>query len=126
MEILSLGDKVKELRLKKGWTQKDLADKIERKQNTISYIEKGGGAESDTIKALAEALGVSVDYLINEEKTAFSEDELKDTEEFEFALNLIKAVLNDKNMRSPEDLDEDKMKYIERILKTALEKKSNK
>lgn len=119
---MSIGEKVKELRIKKGWTQKELADKIDRKQNTISYIENGGGAESDTIKALTDIFEVSAEYLIGTD--IVTKEDITGTKEFDFALNLVKAVLDDKNINGPEDLTKDKMEYIEAILKKALENKA--
>lgn len=121
---MSIGEKIKELRMKKGWTQKELADKIDRKQNTISYIENGGGAEVDTVKALADILSVTSEYLMSDDIVNDINDNLINTKEFDFALNLIKSVLADKDIKNPEDLTKEKMDYIEAILKKAIENKS--
>ena len=60
-----MGEKVKELREAKGWTQEQLAQKSGLSRVTISLIETGKPKEimSGTIKALANALEVPVDAL---------------------------------------------------------------
>lgn len=51
--------KLKELRLKKHLTQKDLAEKAEVTQTTINRLELGHHKPSDlTLQRLADALGV--------------------------------------------------------------------
>jgi len=63
---MSLGGKVKELREKKGMNQKQLAEASDITQATISRIESGQVKQlkSEALKRLAEALGVTVDYLV--------------------------------------------------------------
>jgi transcriptional regulator with XRE-family HTH domain len=63
---MSLGEKVKALREKKGMNQKQVAEASSITQATISRIESGGVKElkSEALKRLAEALGVTVDYLV--------------------------------------------------------------
>lgn len=64
---MSLGEKVKELRSKKDMNQKKLADASGITQATISRIESGHVQElkSEALKRLAEALGSTVDYLVD-------------------------------------------------------------
>ena len=54
---------IRDLRIKKGWTQSELARRAGIRQGVLSYIECGRTKHprSDT---LAAALGVSVDKLI--------------------------------------------------------------
>lgn len=61
-----LGERVKELREKKGLNQKELADASHITQATISRIEQGKVAQlrSDSLKRLALALGSTTDYLV--------------------------------------------------------------
>ncbi|MEN6372818.1 MAG: helix-turn-helix transcriptional regulator [Armatimonadota bacterium] len=65
---MKFGDKVKYLREKWGMNQKELADRSAITQATISRIESGQVKElrSDTMKRLATALRVKVDYLVSE------------------------------------------------------------
>ena len=63
---MSLGQRVKALKTKLGMNQKELADKSGITQATISRIEseKVQQLKSDALSRLAEALGVTVDYLV--------------------------------------------------------------
>lgn len=103
---VSIGKRIRTLRQKKGLTQMELAERIEKSTSTISYIETGVKSMSlDTFVTIANALGVSADELLVEslENTAiFSTQEyaslLKDCSEYERrvlldALTAIKASL---------------------------------
>lgn len=60
------GDKVQALRKEKGITQERLAELIEKSVEHVSYIERGERAPSfETILYIAEALEVSVPFLMN-------------------------------------------------------------
>lgn len=64
-----LGDKIKSLRKEKRVTQQELADKIEVSQSTIGMIESGKKTGSpQTLIKLAEFFGVTVDYLLSDDK----------------------------------------------------------
>lgn len=60
-----LGDRIKQRRDKLGWTQTELAQRSGVQQAMISRYERGEvkQARSDHLEKLAEALGVSMDYL---------------------------------------------------------------
>lgn len=54
-----------ELRKKRGWSQSDLAHKLDKKASTISSYETDSKTPSvDTIIAMSELFGVSIDELI--------------------------------------------------------------
>ena len=57
---------IRDLRMKKGWTQSELARRAGIKQGVLSYIECGRTKHprSDTLAAIAAALGVPVEKLI--------------------------------------------------------------
>jgi transcriptional regulator with XRE-family HTH domain len=57
-------DKLKELRVDKGWTQRKLAEKAGVTQTTIWKIEQGGGANAGTLKKLGDALGIRASELL--------------------------------------------------------------
>jgi len=63
---MSLQERVKECREKKGMNQKQLAEASGITQATISRIESGDveQVKSEALRKLAEALGVTVDYLV--------------------------------------------------------------
>jgi len=59
-----LGSNILELRKEKGWTQKNLAVKINTTEDSIYSWEKGRAEPSvDFIIKLAEVFGVTTDYL---------------------------------------------------------------
>ena len=62
---MSLKEKVKELRTKKGWNQKQLAEATGISQATISRIEDGSikQIKSEALRKLAEKLDTSIDFL---------------------------------------------------------------
>lgn len=67
---MSFGDKVRHYRKLKKMTQRQLAERIGVSQRTIaSYESCGAMARSTTLRRLADALGVSVDYLKRDEIT---------------------------------------------------------
>lgn len=71
---------IKELRIERGWTQQDLAEKISAKYQTVGHYETGR-REPDiaTILRLCEIFGCTADYLLgrSEARTAaVGEDDL--------------------------------------------------
>ena len=73
---MSLGEKIKELREKKGMNQKQVAEASGITQATISRIEKGKVKQlkSEALKRLAEALGTTVDYLVDRKENLTPEE----------------------------------------------------
>ena len=62
MEISKI---IKEARIKKGMTQQELADSVYVTRQTISKWESGSGSpDISNLHVLAEALGISVDELL--------------------------------------------------------------
>ena len=60
------GKKISDLRIRRGWTQEDLADKAGVTVRTIQRIETGATqARLYTLKALAEVLGTEVESLLH-------------------------------------------------------------
>lgn len=65
MENKDLAKRLKELRDKSGWLQKDVADKLNVRSNTLSGYESGTRSpDPDMIVKLAELYQVSTDYLL--------------------------------------------------------------
>lgn len=65
-------NRIKELRLEKGLTQKDLAEKLKVAQNTLSYWETDKSSpDKDSLIALAEILECSIDYLLGRDDNVF-------------------------------------------------------
>lgn len=65
----SIGKTIAELRKEKGWTQIELAEKLQVSDKAISKWEKDSGAPSvEFFPLLAEVFGVSIDYLMTGKK----------------------------------------------------------
>lgn len=65
----SIGKTIAELRKEKGWTQIELAEKLQVSDKAISKWEKDNGAPSvEFFPALAELFGVSIDYIMTGKK----------------------------------------------------------
>jgi transcriptional regulator with XRE-family HTH domain len=63
------GQKLRRLRMQRVWLIADLARESGVHRNIISKLEKGkGGAYPETIRKLAEALGVDAHELVNTEE----------------------------------------------------------
>jgi len=57
----TVGDVVRKLRERRGWTQVDLADAAQIDKSTIVRLEEGGDqTKPTTLKVVATALGVTV------------------------------------------------------------------
>ena len=107
MGIKLLGNRIKQERQSRGLTQEQLAEKADISLNFMSLIENGKNMSVQTLVNIANALGVSVDYLLSDivgikndqiiEQILFSLDKLSDEEKL-FFLNIIKQyqALNDK------------------------------
>lgn len=64
----ALGKKIKSLRLKKGLTQDMLAERVHCYTSHVSNIENDHTKVSlNTLLAIANALGTSIDYLLSEQ-----------------------------------------------------------
>ena len=65
---LTIGQRIKQLREARGLTQKDLGEKVGRKQPAIAMLESGETSLAGLVfgAKLAEALGVQVDDLLPE------------------------------------------------------------
>lgn len=69
---MSTGDRIRELRLKKGWSQKDLADKAGIREATVSVAERSKGKmQMSTLVAISSALGVSATEIMRDYEAKF-------------------------------------------------------
>ena len=66
----SIGKTIAELRKAKGWTQVELAEKLQVSDKAISKWEKDNGSPSvEFFPVLAELFGVSIDYIMTGKET---------------------------------------------------------
>ncbi len=64
---MSVHNKIKELRKKKGWAQTELAKKIKIKNSNLSCYETGKIVPSIAVlERFAKVFGVSVDYFLSD------------------------------------------------------------
>lgn len=74
------GERLRTLREKRGWTQQDLADRLNISRNTVAgYESKGKIPREDTLISIADIFGVSTDYLLgrtdNPDPHAYDEED---------------------------------------------------
>jgi len=62
---MTLGEKVKALREQRGWSQRELSRRAQVRQSLLSELElnKKMDTTGSVLRRLAQALGVSMDYL---------------------------------------------------------------
>ncbi|MEG0741200.1 MAG: helix-turn-helix transcriptional regulator [Clostridia bacterium] len=65
MDYVDLGRRVRRQRTARGWTQDELAERVNVSTSFVGHIEKGSRKASlETLVSLANALNVSLDYLV--------------------------------------------------------------
>ena len=63
--------KIAEARIAKGWSQQDLADKMETTQQTIQRYESGArDIKASVLVKLSATLGVTISYLLGVENAS--------------------------------------------------------
>jgi transcriptional regulator with XRE-family HTH domain len=94
---MNTGKIISDLRDKKGWSQTDLADKSGVSRVMIGKYERAEAVPSiDAAKKIADALEVSLDYLVGEGINAhFDKKTLKRLEELELLEDDKKKILYD-------------------------------
>jgi transcriptional regulator with XRE-family HTH domain len=73
---VTLGERIRAKRLERGWTQDELARRAGISKGFLSDLENNKrGVNADTLLDVAQALGVSIDYLMtgSEEERAAAE-----------------------------------------------------
>lgn len=69
MTVCNVGERIRELRKQRGWTQAQLADKIGVTKSVISFYERQDRAPSpEVLIKFANLFDVSADYLLGIEK----------------------------------------------------------
>lgn len=99
---MNLGEMIKELRINKGLTQKQLGDLCGMADSAIRRYESGrANPKIETIKKIADALGVSIDILLSDHW----EEYLPDFIDKENEPNTIAAHFDGEEF-TPEELEE--------------------
>ena len=72
-------NKLKSLRKKSGLSQNEIANKLGITQSTYSYWESGKvRIDSNSLKKLSEIFGVSIDYLLENDKNTLNGNPLQE------------------------------------------------
>lgn len=66
MSLYKLGEKIRQTRMNCGITQEKLAEMVDISTNFMSLIENGRNMSVETLVKIADALGVTVDYLLSD------------------------------------------------------------
>jgi transcriptional regulator with XRE-family HTH domain len=99
-----LGDKIKNLRKKKGLTQQALSDVIDVSRSTIGMVEKDlQGTGNETLIKLADFFGVTVDYLLSYNEPIESTEEIKKEKDYSLSI------------KDQENIDDEAKKIIEEL-----------
>ena len=76
---MNISEKIKKLRQEKGWSQTQLAKKLNTQSQNVSRYERGIFTPStEALSKFAEVFGVSVDYLLNGEAEDTETYKIKD------------------------------------------------
>jgi transcriptional regulator with XRE-family HTH domain len=93
-----LSDKIKELRIRAGLTQQQLADMISKKtaksisdQAIASYEQGRRDVSTDVLSALADALNTNTDILLGRANTNGTRDETNDGDEERILTTWVRA-----------------------------------
>ena len=75
-EKIVIGNNLRFLRKRKGLTQQELADKLGIRRSSIgAYEENRASPRYETLEAVSDFFGVSIDLLVREDLSQLSEDE---------------------------------------------------
>lgn len=84
-----LGKRLRDLRIRAGWSQAELASKLDTSSTMIGRYERGLMKPSfAVVQRLADVLEVSLDHLVSEHVPQFSFRDLEMTERFRRLSNL--------------------------------------
>ncbi len=65
VDYLAMGERIRDLRRKKGLTQSELAEAADISTSFVGHIERGEKVASlETVSSLATCLGTSMDYIV--------------------------------------------------------------
>lgn len=109
---MSIGENIKKLRTERGFTQKELAEKCNLSRSYLADLERNRYNPSlESLKIIANNLGVSVSVLLGENKVNDTSDELE--EDFPEGVYVLR--------RASKELSPEAKKQMIKIMKTFLE-----
>ncbi|HLQ39922.1 MAG TPA: helix-turn-helix transcriptional regulator [Tetragenococcus sp.] len=93
---MNIGDKIKEQRLQKQWTQEQLAQLLNVSRSTVSSWEVGRNyPDLETIIAISDLFAISLDTLLREDKIMAKENskKIKRGKKYKLALIIVTFIL---------------------------------
>lgn len=79
---MTFGQRLKELRIKRGFTQEDLEAKLGVQRNNFSHYERGtSNPPLDVLVKIADLFHVSTDYLLGREKECINPNQMDDVKQ---------------------------------------------
>lgn len=88
-----LAEKITELRKKQGWSQEELAQKLDISRQSVSKWESGGAMpDLDKIIKLSSLFGVSTDYLLKDDEETFHDTDNNIYEDTECETDNVKHI----------------------------------
>ncbi len=65
MKSDSFAQRLRDLRIRQGWTQQEMADRLHMKRSTYAYYEQGGGVPRiELLHQIAEVFGINIRALL--------------------------------------------------------------
>lgn len=121
-----LGNRIKELRKKRGLTQKQLAQKFNVSEQAIAgYEQNARRPNPDMLKDLANFFEVSVDYLLGNDDTSISlSNATEDKELNKKILQMAQDEFDRTLFKKYGDLSEEKKKLVMAVINGIIEEAS--
>ena len=111
-----LGSNIRRLRLKYGWSQKELADKLDKKKSAISSYENDSKLPTlETAIKMSEIFSISLDELIYDDNADVVSVRNLSREKKEVILDLVQELA--RPTTQGEDYSLQQMQLISKILK---------
>jgi len=96
---MNISEKIRKLRQEKGWSQTQLAKKLNTQSQNISRYERGVFTPStEALAKFAEVFGVSVDYLLNDDAEDAGAYQIRDKQLQRYFEEVDKLSEEDKNL----------------------------
>lgn len=116
---MSVGKRIKKLRVERGITRKDMSQKLGINEKTLGNWEiERRTPKVETVKVLAEYFGVSIDYLTTGKNNNASDLE----KDFPEGIRMLRRANNELDEEDKERL----LRYVEFMLQDSKKRKKNK
>ena len=122
-EKMNIGKKIVSLREKRGWTQRELAARINLNASVMNRIESNDRPVKDSeLLSLANIFEVSTDYLLGRTDTTALTSQEKDEQEFQAFINDPELGVWYKELPKSDEEELRKLRTIWEMIKTEKDK----